>query len=158
MSLLKDINTFYRDYDVEHIGHPLTMTCKDMRNDDALMTAYEAVWLSMPYYEPNTEEYQWLADLYNAIGDYLHSRLFGNKVTIMYKWLVSIIDGVKAKALVKASAILVALIGLGIILGSAGSCDTNAISLGQAIIQSVTGVAIMLFGTIVYLMTEEGEA
>ncbi len=63
------INKFYKRYDLTFSN--TTLTKSDMNNEDALMSAYEALWLTMEHYEDNTAEYQWLSSLYAELGDYI---------------------------------------------------------------------------------------
>lgn len=78
-NLRNRINTFYRKYDLEHPFDTLTISKDDMHNHDALMTAYESLWLTMEYYEDNSAEYQWMSALYADLGDYMQD-------SPIYKW------------------------------------------------------------------------
>lgn len=69
-TLLKNINKFYKHYDLEHTD-TLTMSRSDMYNHDALMSAYESLWLTIDQYDTDAPEYQWLVDLYAELGDYI---------------------------------------------------------------------------------------
>lgn len=61
------------------------------------------------------------------------------------------------KEFIKGAAILICLIGFGIIIGSAGSADLNRISLGQVILQSIAGIAVILVGLFTYTLVESSE-
>ena len=74
--LRKNINKFFEEYDPERICTKV-MTRSDMDDHNALMTAYEFLWMMMEYYDydPDSAEYQWMAALYAQLGDYITTRL-----------------------------------------------------------------------------------
>jgi hypothetical protein len=74
MNLLKNINKFYKHYDLEHQFDTITMTKADMHDHDALMTAYESIWLTMDQYDIEDKEYRWLSKLYCELGDYINGK------------------------------------------------------------------------------------
>lgn len=59
------------------------------------------------------------------------------------------------KNFIKTLAIIVCLIGFGIIIGSAGSADLNLISLGQVILQGIAGLAVIIIGFLAYILVEQ---
>ena len=71
MRLINRINKFYRIYDVSHTQ----LTMLDLGNEDALRTAYEAVWESIVQYG----EDKWLVSLHNDLNTYI------NNPNIIYK-------------------------------------------------------------------------
>ena len=71
MKLLRNINKFYKHYDLEHPFDTITMTKNDMYDHDALMTAYESMWLTIEQYDGTEKEYQWLLNLYGELGYYI---------------------------------------------------------------------------------------
>lgn len=72
MKLRNKINKFYKHY---HIGSKVTMTRADMGDYDALMTAYESLWVAMEYYDHDSTEYQWMSRLFAELGDHITYRL-----------------------------------------------------------------------------------
>jgi len=67
--LYKNIKKFYQYYDLSK--SKVTFTKADMYDHDALMTAYEAMWRTLDYYDhPTTCKF--LTNLYDELGDYLH--------------------------------------------------------------------------------------
>ena len=72
-NLRNRINKFYRMYDLT-TREVRKMTIDDMTDRDALMTAYEAIWLTMDEYLMDDlpwNEYEWMKDLYGDLGDYI---------------------------------------------------------------------------------------
>ena len=63
------LNKFYKVYDITFSNTRLTKA--DMYDHNALMSAYEALWMSMECYEDNSAEYQWMSALYAELGDYI---------------------------------------------------------------------------------------
>lgn len=64
------INHFFRYYDLSTFGHS-DFTRADMCDRDALMTAYEAIWLTLEEFDGTKREHKWLTDLYGDLGDYI---------------------------------------------------------------------------------------
>lgn len=118
MKLLRNINKFYKKYDLEHPFDPITMTKDDMYDHNALMTAYESLWLTMEHYDEDSAEYQWMSDLYGELGDYITYGGNSNVDTIVK--LIAFILGIFFTGVFTAVAIeygLYLIVGAGIVLG-----------------------------------------
>lgn len=72
-TLLKNINKFYKKYDITHLDDPdaTKLYIDDMYDLDYLMSAYESVYFSMEGYEETSKEYKWMKNLYMEISDYI---------------------------------------------------------------------------------------
>lgn len=68
--LMHKINRFYKRYDLTNIGFDIRLTKADMYNYNALMSAYEAIWETMEYYEDETA-CKFMASLYQDVSDRL---------------------------------------------------------------------------------------
>lgn len=69
-NLRNRINHFYSCYDLT-TAETRKMSRADMGDHDALMTAYESIYLTMEEYEGSERGYAWLSDLYGDLGDYI---------------------------------------------------------------------------------------
>lgn len=91
--LRKNINKFYKHYDLEHPFDTITITKDDMYDHNALMTAYESLWLTMEQYDNESAEYQWMTNLYGELGDYIDCFVNGkpkSKALTIFKLIISI--------------------------------------------------------------------
>lgn len=117
MKLLRNINKFYKHYDLEHPFDTITLTKDDMYDHDALMTAYESMWLTLEHYDGTEKEYQWLLNLYAELGDYITYGSKGKIDTVVK--LIASIFGIFCTGMFTAIAIEYGIdltVGVGIIL------------------------------------------
>lgn len=70
MKLLRNINKFYRRYNVKNI-ESITLTKSDMHDSKTLEYTKSCIWHSMQHFSDDTQIYQWLYNLYNDLGDYM---------------------------------------------------------------------------------------
>lgn len=94
--LMKDINKFYKHYDLTNIGLDMRVTKADMYDYNALMSVYEAIWMTMEYYEDKTacefmaSLYQDVSDRMFAIENDLVARPNHNKALAIFMYCVSV--------------------------------------------------------------------
>ena len=76
--LLKNINLYYKKYDLAHPFTEIKLTKADMHDHETLMSVYENIWETLEYYEvransfnQNLDTYKWLTALYGELGDYI---------------------------------------------------------------------------------------
>lgn len=79
-NLRKRINYFYKHYDV-NLDYACNISRAGMHNEDALMTAYESIWVTMGFYESGDPIYPWLTALYADLGNYMRTRHKWQSVT-----------------------------------------------------------------------------
>lgn len=68
--LMKKVNKFYKKYDVSNLDNTTRLTKDDMYDMDKLMTAYEAIWISLEYYDDRVPR-QFMTNLYDELSDYM---------------------------------------------------------------------------------------
>lgn len=114
MNLRKNINKFYKHYDLEHIGNTITMTRADMHNQDALMTAYESLWLTMEHYDDDSAERQWMSKLYAELGDYIagdDNRINVNNIVVTIMFTIGVFVSGMITALILEYGFMLELAG-----------------------------------------------
>lgn len=118
MKLLKDIKKFYEEYDIVHTN-TITMTRSNMDDHDALMTAYESLWMTMEHYDHDSAEYQWMAALYAELGDYITYGGKGTAVTA-FKCVASVFGAfcVGAFSMAAIAYGINLTFGIGLVLGA----------------------------------------
>ena len=93
-TLRKNINKFYKHYDIANIGFSISLTKGDMYDHDTLMNVYSDLWEAIDYYEHEDKTIcQWLTALYGELGDYLDcvpTRPNYNKILAILKLCVAI--------------------------------------------------------------------
>lgn len=78
-SLRKNINKFYKYYNIANPNYSIKVSKSDMYDHNTLMEVYECIWDNLMYYvDEDTVGYKWLLDLYGELGDYMDD--------IPYKW------------------------------------------------------------------------
>ena len=137
-NLRNRINKFYREYDIEHPFETLTISKGDMCEYDALMTAYESLWLTMEYYEDDSAEYKWMSTLYADLGDYISYGYGGDGKAVSIFKLIASTFGTLCVGAFSAIAIeygFDATIGCGLVLGA-----ILAVTAGVSACQDMKGV------------------
>lgn len=70
-NLRKNINKFYREYDLSRPFDHIKLSKDDMYDMDTLMTAYEAMWETMEDYDKDSASYAFISKLYGDLSDYI---------------------------------------------------------------------------------------
>jgi hypothetical protein len=78
-TLLKNINKFYKYYNIANPDYSIKVTKSDMYNHDTLMGVYEDIYDNFDYYEDEVA-LEYLRNLYGELGDYL------DDMPSPYKW------------------------------------------------------------------------
>ena len=126
-NLRSRINIFFSDYDLT-TADTRKMSRADMNDNDALMTAYESVWLTMEHYDRSEPEYAWLSALYADLGDYItygddgKSVAMGKRVALVFGVLCLFIFAMCATVSLDAmtiiglvlSVVVIVLAGIGV--------------------------------------------